>query len=299
MKELSEWKKSIIQNISLFENKFISKESVFIENNKINTDEITLWTKSEFYKRSQKKYTTTWAEQNLSDEYLASLLAKLQIRKDEIIIDAGCGDGRFVHFLLDRGYSKIVAFNYEYEPLARLSSNIKGKDKEKVFMLCGDVFNLPFKNNFSKFVLAWGLFSSTCNYLKSMEICLNMLEVGGYLFNAEPVLEQAIVYSLIHNDINEMMRIMSSRSRARMWSEKDNRYEIYSQAELNKLMEMADNIRILCKNGINALPSFVFGGVCSIREISDEDKEQVWNIIKETDFSWYRQLTFLSQKVKN
>lgn len=289
-----DWTETVLNKLMFDEGSYSWREDIVISNN-LNLDEVTFWTASEFATRALKPYTTTWCEQQLGEAELDEALKMSKTDKDSVIMDLGCGDGRFVHYFLKQGYTKIVALNYELEPLLALRDTLSDQDKSKVLIICGDIFKHPLKKESADFILAWGLFTSTSDFRESMSECTKILKPKSYLFNAEPTLEHAVVYSLVMNDANELYNTLTTKTRARMWDEKEFRYRVQSLSELRSYMSGSD-LELLWERGINVLPSLLFGGVLTNQEADDAFKEQLWQAIKNSDTGWYRQMTYFSRK---
>lgn len=60
--------------------------------------------------------------------------------------DIGCGDGRFTEYLIDSGYTKIIATDIDINPLKNLSDFLENRgDRDKVLLVNSGVENLPYK----------------------------------------------------------------------------------------------------------------------------------------------------------
>lgn len=267
---------------------------VYIYHN-ISTTSDTVWTESTFAKRALVPYSTTWCEQQLGERLLDSSIESSLPDKNGIIMDLGCGDGRYVRYFLEKGYSKIIALNYEIEPLLLLERNLSKEEKQKVLLICGDVLTTPLVQGSADYILAWGLFSSTPDFSRTLNHCVSLLKPEHYMFNAEPILEQSLVYALVMNDPDEFLRMLTTKTRPRMWDDREARYRIYTAPELADLMAH-ETLEIINTDGINALPSLLFGGVLTKALENAPDKDALWKQIQKTEIGWQRQITYLTRK---
>lgn len=285
------WKQEIIGNMLGYK----MMDQILVNNN-ICSEEVTLWRDSVFAERALSAYSTTWCEQALGEELLGNALSHAGLDSQSVVMDLGCGDGRYVRYLLDRGFSKIVALNYELEPLLSLKESLSNEEVERVLFVCTDVMAHPFQTNVADFIVAWGLFTSVPDFKKALDVCIDLLKVGKYIFNAEPVLEHALVYSLVMNDHEEFIRTLTTKTRARMWDDKESRYRVFLVSELEELM-ITPRLERTDTGGISVLPSLLFGGVLAAKE-TVADKDVLWKAIESLGISWNRQVTYFSKKIK-
>ncbi len=288
------WHEAILQNSK---EAFQWRNGILIDT-RLCQSEDTVWRDSAFKTRSKKLHTTSWCEQQLGEFELNAALATADINSEEVVMDLGCGDGRYVNYFLKRGYTRIVALNYELEPLIQLANNLTPDEKERVLLVCADIFDHPLKLGKAAFVLAWGLMTSTSDFHRSLNKCVELLIDSGWLFNAEPLLEQALLYALVKGDLEEFQRTLTTKTRPRMWDERDKRYRVLTSQELAAAMILPE-LKIIQSGGINTLPSLVFGGLLDGDKPlpSDVSRESLWKAISETTCGWNRQVTFLSKKV--
>ncbi len=296
MPEQKNWKLNLLKDPDDFLNSCELRYDVYCMSDRLSDSKSTVWTESVFDERSKRKHSTTWAEQSISNKLLESAIQEIKIQENDVIIDAGCGVGRFVKFLLSKGFQKIIAFNYEYEPLMKLSASLTDEEKERVLLICADVFKHPFKTEIADFIIAWGLFTSTSDFDLSMEETISLMKKDSFMYSAEPVMEHALIYALLMQDHEELMRILDTKTRASMWNLKDFRYRVYTQNEVNSSYDR-DDLELVKKEGIPVLPSLLFGGLFTVVDADESQKKKCWEAIENADCSWYRQLTFLSKRI--
>ncbi len=293
--KLSHWKTQLLNPIDAVREKHKFIDDIYVCRNLLNPED-TVWRKSEFSLRALVPYTTTWCEQQLGEAVLSRALSVAHLDPEDVVMDLGCGDGRFVRYFLNQGYRRIVALNYELEPLIALRDRLTADEKTKVLLICADIMNHPLQEFSADFVLAWGLLTSTLGFKASLRKCINLMKVNTYLFNAEPVLEHALTYALVMNDPDEFLRTLTTKTRPRMWNEKESRYKVFTLEELSNLMVDSSLDRVETK-GINVLPSLLFGGLLAGKAYDDNYKNALWQAIQKTETHWFRQMTYFSRKI--
>lgn len=97
--------------------------------------------------------------------------------KDQWVLDAGCGSGRFAEIALNAG-AKVVALDYSsavdacYENLMH---------HQNLFVVQGDIYALPFQKETFPFVYSLGVLQHTPHVTKSFEALPPMVVRGGKL----------------------------------------------------------------------------------------------------------------------
>lgn len=292
-----DWLSDII-NIEAYKNLgYTYVDGIYVQG-KLSAGQRTIWSNSEFRSRSDKQFTTSWAEQQLAEKLLERSLETVGTVEDCVIADLGCGDGRFVRSLLNRGAKKIIALNYEIEPLVSLLATLKPEDVPRVALICADVNEHPLAENISDFTIAWTLLSHTDNFQQSLLTTASITKLDGLLLSADPVLEQFLVYSLVKQDVPEFLRILKTRTRPSSWQDLEgNRYHLNSLKELRAAMDVS-YFELLWEDGINTLPSLIFGGLFDGAEPHESNLQNVWNVLEKysEDLSWFRQIVFLMRR---
>lgn len=297
MSKLPTWIEQVVDPLHMHAFNWVEWDGILVDSQHVDSEAVavSIWAKSTFSSRAEIPFTTTWCEQLLGEAVLNKALEYAQLSKSAVICDLGCGDGRYVKYLLTLGFSKIVALNYEMDPLVSLQKRLSASERGRVLLICADINEHPMLNAISEFVIAWSLFTSVLNFKNTMSKCLDLIKPGCFLLNVEPVLEHVLAYSLVMNDLEEFRRILSSRTRAKMWDQKNVRYRVYSTAELHQFMQFSEICRIW-ESGIDALPSLLYGGLAQKVEMEKCVKESLWNELKDVHGEWYRQIAFFSQK---
>jgi ubiquinone/menaquinone biosynthesis C-methylase UbiE len=261
-------------------------------------DQHSIWNESEFTGRAKVPYSTSWCENIFAQDLLGRMMGNLNLDADSPILDAGCGDGRFTHFFLENGFSRIIALDYELGPLLRLRQSLTDEESRKVLLVQATAATVPFQEESLAFVLAWGLLSSMPDFSNGLDHLVQMIQSGGLLINAEPVLEQHLIYSLVNGDLSEFKRTVTESTRPRDWIDKSRRYKIPSDGQLSQLMFHA-NLETSEYPGIPIWPSLIFGSSRLSETLSLKEKEEMWVAIQALPASYSRQRLFYSTVIRS
>lgn len=91
------------------------------------------------------------------------------------ILEAGSGAGRFAEILLEAG-AKVVSFDYSTAIDANYKNNY---NKGDLFLFQGDIYNIPFPDNYFDYVFCYGVLQHTPNPQKAYKILFDKLKRGG------------------------------------------------------------------------------------------------------------------------
>ena len=261
------------------------------------------WSDSRFATRASLPFTTSWCEQKIGEELVSNGVLPLLDVAGDLIIDLGCGDGRYVDFFLSNGAQRVIALNYEIEPLLHLKSRLTEEQLRRVVLVCGDVMSVPLKTERAALSFAWGMLTCLPDFKAGYRRIEELTAQGGYVFCVEPLLEHAVVYALIRGDIEEFKTTVDLKSRAASWDEKTKRYRVYSKNELDGFFASSE-LELVFHGGISVLPSLVFGGLVesmriSGKEMSSEEKERLWSRCQKFPGSWERQSSWFFRKISS
>jgi len=119
-----------------------------------------------------------WSKQGLQrrlETYL-KIFKKLDLPKDALILDLGCGAGTYCRALKRLGYHNIIGLDYSFSVLKKA----KNKDSTILF-LGGDIYNLPFKTNTFHHIICIGVFQSLTQEKIALQEINRILKKGGTL----------------------------------------------------------------------------------------------------------------------
>lgn len=91
------------------------------------------------------------------------------------ILEAGSGAGRFTEIMLQAG-AKLVSFDYSNAVEANFKNN---SSKGDLFLFQGDLFNIPFRDNYFDFVFCYGVLQHTPDTEKAFYAIEKKLKSGG------------------------------------------------------------------------------------------------------------------------
>lgn len=97
--------------------------------------------------------------------------------KGEIILEAGCGAGRFTEQVLKTG-AMVVAMDYSRAVEANYQSH---GDKENVLIVQADIYQMPFRKNFFDRIFCFGVLQHLPDVKKGFMCLVDHLKPGGKL----------------------------------------------------------------------------------------------------------------------
>jgi SAM-dependent methyltransferase len=127
------------------------------------------WNK--FSKTQLDSYTRT----NISEVRLERLIGNLELLKDKIVLEIGCGSGRFTEVLLKYG-AKVVSVDMSTAVIAN-KKNFGISDNH--FIVQADMNDLPFKDQVFDFIVCVGVLQHTPNTFISINNSQKVLKIGG------------------------------------------------------------------------------------------------------------------------
>jgi SAM-dependent methyltransferase len=101
---------------------------------------------------------------------ILSWLDSLSLSENSIILEAGCGAGRFAREAAKRGYN-VFGMDYSYGMIDKARSICKSKNELNVAFLQGDIEALPLKTSSFDVIVCLGV----VGYLKSVDKALDSL----------------------------------------------------------------------------------------------------------------------------
>jgi SAM-dependent methyltransferase len=257
-----------------------------------------LWHDSVFQGRADNPFSTTGAETRLVRTRLHAIVRRYGIPRDTVVLDAGCADGRMTHLLLDLGFSRIIASDLDPNAVRRLVASVPADRRARVLGLADDCHRLPLEPGSVDFIVAWGLFTATPDFTKSLHATLRLLRPGGLMVSAEPLLEHALLYALVRGDVGEFLEVARTSTRARMWDQRDRRYRVYGLAEVERMMAVP-GLTLLERDGVSVFPSLLYGGLLQDDRADEALKRELHETIEAVDRAGgraYRQVMYVARK---
>ena len=95
--------------------------------------------------------------------------------KGKVILEAGCGAGRFTEILISTG-ATIISFDLSNAVEANYENN---NDKGDLLIFQGDIYNIPFPDDYFDYVFCYGVLQHTPDPDESYRQIFNKLKPGG------------------------------------------------------------------------------------------------------------------------
>lgn len=95
--------------------------------------------------------------------------------KGEIIIEAGCGAGRFTQFATD---TEAMVLSFDYSNAVEASYKHHG-DKENLLIVQADIYNMPFADEIADKIFCFGVLQHTPDSRKSLKSLTKKLKTEG------------------------------------------------------------------------------------------------------------------------
>jgi ubiquinone/menaquinone biosynthesis C-methylase UbiE len=111
------------------------------------------------------------------DRFFSALNISSKKLKGKLILDVGCGTGRFAEIALKSG-AIVVGLDYS-EAAYVCASNLKYE--ENFISVRGDIYNLPFRKNSFDIVYCLGVLQHTPNVEKAFKMLPPVVKKSGYL----------------------------------------------------------------------------------------------------------------------
>jgi len=119
-----------------------------------------------------------WADKGALGIYRRSFLKHLP--RDGLIVEAGCGTGRYVRALIGYGY-KVVGIEWEYQILKRAKQVWPNAP-----LICGDVRRFPFPDQSVTAVISLGVIEHFDDPWQILQDTVRILKPGGLLYLVVP-----------------------------------------------------------------------------------------------------------------
>jgi SAM-dependent methyltransferase len=92
-----------------------------------------------------------------------------------VILEAGCGAGRFTEVLISTG-ATVISFDLSNAVEANYENN---NDKGDLLIFQGDIYNIPFPDNYFDYVFCYGVLQHTPDPDESYRQIFSKLKPGG------------------------------------------------------------------------------------------------------------------------
>ncbi len=116
--------------------------------------------------------------ENVDKILLDELDVSQEFLKDLLVVDAGCGNGRWTYGLLKLG-CKVVAFDFTISGCKETKNNTKQFDTVDVIL--ADILHTPLKENLFDIVFCWGVLHHTGNIKLAFQNVAGIVRHDGLL----------------------------------------------------------------------------------------------------------------------
>lgn len=107
--------------------------------------------------------------------YEKTLLSSKEF-EDKIVLDAGCGNGRYLYWASQYGARLAIGVDLGFS-VDIVQENLKNNNR--VQLIQGDIFNLPFKDDYFEIIFSIGVLMHTGNAKKATECLVKCLRSDG------------------------------------------------------------------------------------------------------------------------
>ena len=112
-----------------------------------------------------------------SDRFFSATAWNKNDLNNKLILDAGCGAGRFAEIALDTG-AKVFAVDYS-NSVEAIYKNLS--PHPNLFIVQADIYSLPFKKDFFDYVYSLGVLQHTPNVEIAFKSLLPVLKPNGHI----------------------------------------------------------------------------------------------------------------------
>jgi ubiquinone/menaquinone biosynthesis C-methylase UbiE len=177
---------------------------------------------------------------------------------DAVVADIGCGDGRFVEYLIEKGFKKIVAVDSQITPLISLSNYLKDSGNEyKVLLIHTSVEEIPIKSSTINLMLAINVFYYLGNNrFSAMREAIRCLSSDGIAIFSEHSFEAISLRSLMYNGIEDFINTISTGYFRESMKEEGFRFPLQFDHEIENMYNEL-GLRIVDVKGISLFHQFI------------------------------------------
>lgn len=138
---------------------------------------------------------------NISDLRSFSKIIFKGIKKEDIVVDVGCGVGRDINILSSMGVKKVIGVDQSLNSLLRVK-----RLSSELFLVNASNFFLPFKDNSIDVVISKGVIHHTGNTRKALEELIRITKPGGKIYLS--VYKKWGGYFFIYKTVGGLARII-------------------------------------------------------------------------------------------
>lgn len=189
---------------------------------------------------------------------ITRFLEKVPRNPDTIIIDIGCGDGRFTQLLVELGYQRIIATDAHLTPLLSLQHYADQEGfVDRLLIIHCDADDIPVRSGCAAAILAIGVYYYLNDrYERCLQEAHRLLQDCGVLINSEPDLEGAVYKSLIFEEPRDAIENLQEHRFKEEKGHTDFKFQLFSRQDYPSLLE-SNGFRLTDQHGLSLLPSII------------------------------------------
>ncbi len=152
----------------------------------------------------------TWQAGYYDMPWYRSMLVRMlrALPRADLVVDLGCGDGRFMRHLLSEGFRRVVGVDFNQGELARLHASLPPADGERVLLVCGDVAGAPLWPGRARGVLLLEVAYIQAEPLLMYERAYTWLQQGGLVLASNVAPEAYLMHALLNRDWRQVRRVV-------------------------------------------------------------------------------------------
>ena len=211
--------------------------------------------------------------------------------KNSIVVDVGCGDGRFTDYLLDLGFQRIIATDNHLLPLQSLAQHIRQRQAEdNVLIINCNADQIPIMSESVDVVLAIGVYYYMGkNFENGIIEAYRCLKRNGMLVNSEPDIEGAIYKSLYFESLDDVYENFFQRHFKEEKGETPFKFRLFAKDELIHILDRL-GFRVRKHIGLSLMPSIL--RIKTVRrEINvnelDVNENKIWDVLDYLQLKWH------------
>ena len=218
-----------------------------------------------------------------------------------IVLDLGCGDGRWTLKLLNDSDCNVISIDVGYANMQRIASRIPSHQKHRWLGCVGDATKLILPTDSLDSVFAIGLFHVLYKDIESILSSVHSsLKTHGLLVNSEATIEGAMLYAIVRQNFEEFQKIALTHTKTIDFDNYNSpRVTVISPHEMYAVLKNS-GFTTIKQFPISVLPSLVYGAWFQQSNLPEEEQKEINSILNkysEIETIATRVMFFLSRKV--